>query len=157
LFRATASKSAPTLPSPASGGGSGRRAAARSGDAQAGFTLIEVLIAITVVAVSLTAIGSVMATTTRGVRSLEQHISLIESARTIANNLPARAQLATGSLNGEIYGNRWRIDVIPFAGGGIPPVADSEWLPQTIRIRVQSPTGGSLNLETIRLQPRQSP
>jgi general secretion pathway protein I len=124
--------------------------------AAAGFTLIEVLVAIAVVAVSLVAIGSVMATTTRGVRSLEQHIVLMESARTIATNLPPRAQLAAGSLAGDLYGNRWRIDVLPFSGGGIPPVADSQWLPQTIRIRVQSPTGAALGLETIRLSRRRT-
>jgi general secretion pathway protein I len=125
-------------------------------DARAGFTLIEVLVAISVVAVSLVAIGSVMATTSRGVRSLEQHITLMESARTIANNLPDRAQLASGSLAGDIYGNRWRIEVSPFVGGGIPVVPDSQWLPQTVRIRVQSPTGASLGLETVRLQRRRA-
>jgi general secretion pathway protein I len=122
----------------------------------AGFTLIEVLVALAVVSVSLVAIGSVMATTSRGVRSLEQHVSLMESARTIATNLPPRAQLAAGSLAGDIYGNRWRIDVAPFVGGGIPVVANSEWLPQTIRVRVQSPTGAVLGLETVRLQRRRT-
>jgi general secretion pathway protein I len=126
------------------------------GGATAGFTLIEVLVAIAVVAVSLTAIGSVMATTTRGVRSLEQHISLMESARSIANNLPARDQLTSGGLTGDIYGNRWRIEVSPFVGGGIPFVPDSMWLPQTVRIRVQSPNGATLNLETVRLARRRT-
>jgi general secretion pathway protein I len=127
-----------------------------SNHSTAGFTLIEVLVAIAVVAVSLVAIGSVMATTTRGVRSLEQHITLMESARSIANNLPPRAQLASGTLAGEVYGNRWRVDVFPYAGGGVPLVADSAWLPQTVRIRVQSPTGAALSLETVRLQRRRT-
>ena len=122
----------------------------------AGFTLIEVLVALAVVAISLVAIGSVMATTTRGVRSLEQHVSLMESARTIATNLPPRAQLVPGSLTGDIYGTRWRVDVVPFAGAGIPLVADSQWLPQTIRIRVQSPSGAFLGLDTVRLQRRRT-
>ena len=120
----------------------------------AGFTLIEVLIAIAVVSISLVAIGSVMATTTRGVRSLERHVSVMESARTIANNLPPRDQLAPGSLTGELYGNRWRIDVSPYLGGGIAPVRDSQWIPLTVRIRVQSPSGAVLGLETVKLQRR---
>jgi len=122
--------------------------------ATAGFTLIEVLIALAVVAISLVAIGSVTATTSRGVRSLEQHVSSMESARTIAANLPPRARLAPGSLVGDLYGNRWRIDVSPYAGGGIPLVANSQWIPQTIRIRMQMPSGAFLNLETVRLQRR---
>jgi general secretion pathway protein I len=124
--------------------------------ATAGFTLIEVLIAITVVAISLAAIGSVMATTTRGVRSLEQHVSLMESARTVAVNLPSRVQLAAGSLAGDMYGNRWQINVSPYLGGGIPAVPNSLWVPQTIRIRLQSPSGAFLSLETIRLQRRRA-
>ena len=39
---------------------------------EAGFTLIEVLVALAVVAVSLVAIGSVMSTNMRGVKALEQ-------------------------------------------------------------------------------------
>jgi general secretion pathway protein I len=123
-------------------------------DVTAGFTLIEVLIAIAVVAITLTAIGSVMATTTRGVRSLEQHVSLMESARTIAANLPPRAQLSPGRLTGDIYGNRWQLDVSPYVGGGIPVVPGSQWIPQTIQIRLQTPSGAFLSLETIRLQRR---
>lgn len=128
----------------------------KADDNTAGFTLIEVLVAIAVVAISLTAIGSVMATTTRGVQSLEQHVSLMESARTIAANLPPRGRLAQGAMSGDIYGNRWRIDVMPYTGGGIPLVADSLWLPQTIRIRVQSPSGAVLTLETVRLQTKRA-
>ena len=132
------------------------RAPRSSDGVTAGFTLIEVLIALAVATISLVAIGSVMATTTRGVRSLEQHVSLMESARTIATNLPPRAQLSLGSLTGDMYGNRWRIDVSPFLGSGIPLVADSPWFSQTIRIRVQSPSGAILGLETIRLQRRRA-
>jgi len=132
------------------------RAPSSHHDPTAGFTLVEVLVALAVVSISLVAIGSVMATTSRGVRSLEQHVSLMESARTIATNLPPRAQLTAGSLTGDIYGNRWRIDVAPFVGGGIPVVPDSQWLPQTIRVRVQSPTGAVLGLETVRLQRRRT-
>ena len=54
----------------------------------AGFTIIEVLFAIAVVAISLTAIGALTGVTTRGVRSLEQHVALVEAARTLAASLP---------------------------------------------------------------------
>ena len=45
----------------------------------AGFTIIEVLIALAIVAVSIVAIGSLMATNVRGVRSLEQHVALMQA------------------------------------------------------------------------------
>ena len=49
----------------------------------AGFTLIEVLVALAVVAVSLSAIGSLIAATIRGARSVDAHLALIETARAI--------------------------------------------------------------------------
>ena len=47
----------------------------------AGFTLIEVLVALSVVAVALAAIGSLIATTVRGARSLDLRLTMIETAR----------------------------------------------------------------------------
>ena len=47
----------------------------------AGFTLIEVLVALAVVAVSLSAIGSLIAVTVRGARSIGGHLALVETAR----------------------------------------------------------------------------
>lgn len=118
----------------------------------AGFTIIEVLVAIAVVAISLTAIGALIGVTTRGVRSLEQHVALVEAARTVAASLPPRAKLASGEITGDLYGNRWRMDVAPFFGSASAPAADSPWVPETISIRVQSPSGGTIGLETVRLQ-----
>lgn len=118
----------------------------------AGFTLIEVLVAITVVAMSLTAIGALTGVTTRGVRSLEQHVALVEAARTLAASLPSRTQLASGEITGDLYGNRWRMGVSPYFGGASAAASDSPWVPETISIRVQSPSGATISLETIRLQ-----
>lgn len=119
-----------------------------------GFTIIEVLVAIAVVAVALTAIGALTGVTTRGVRSIEQHVVLVETARTVAASLPARTQLVSGEVAGDLYGSHWRMGVSPFFGSGAPLVSDSLWIPATISIRVQSPSGAALSLQTIRLQPR---
>jgi general secretion pathway protein I len=120
----------------------------------AGFTLIEVLVSIAVVAITIGAIGSVTATATRGVQTLEQHLALVETIRTVASTLPARDQPVPGSLAGEIYGHRWRLDAVPYTGGGIAPIPDSPWFPETLKIRVQSPSGAVVGVETVRLQLR---
>lgn len=120
----------------------------------AGFTLIEVLVSIAVVAITIGAIGSVTATATHGVRTLEQHLALVETIRTVASTLPARDQRVPGSLAGEIYGHRWRLDAVPYTGGGIAPIPDSPWFPETLKIRVQSPSGAVVGVETMRLQLR---
>jgi general secretion pathway protein I len=128
---------------------------ASCGPAQtAGFTLIEVLVSIAVVAITIGAIGSVTATATRGVQTLEQHLALVETIRTVASTLPARDQPVPGSLAGEIYGHRWRLDAVPYTGGGIAPIPDSQWFPETFKIRVQSPSGAMVGVETMRLQLR---
>jgi general secretion pathway protein I len=120
----------------------------------AGFTLIEVLVALSVVAVSLVAIGSLIASTIRGVRSLDRHLALAETARAVMTGLPNRDELARGSLQGELADHRWRVDVSPFPIDNPQMLEQARWIPQTVVIRVQSPQGGILQLNTVRLKHR---
>lgn len=124
------------------------------GGKNAGFTILEVLIAITIVVTTLSAIGLLTGASTRGVRSVEQHVALVELARTVAADLPSLSQLPSNEAVGELYGGRWRVGISPFFGGA--PVPESPWIPVRVSIRVQSPSGTILNLETIRLQQRKS-
>jgi len=121
----------------------------------AGFTILEVLIAIAVVTIVLAAIGAVMATNTRGVRSLEQRVVLMETTRTVVAGLRSREPLAAGALAGEMHGNRWRIGASPMVDGPIVLDSRSTWIPQMITIRVQSPSGAAIDIKTVRLQRRQ--
>jgi general secretion pathway protein I len=122
------------------------------GDKNAGFTILEVLIAIAVVATTLTAIGALTGATTRGVRALEQHVVVVETARSVLASLQSSTPLSSSETAGELYGNRWRIGISPIAAGPIMP--DSPWVPATVTVRVQSPSGASLSVETVRLQPK---
>ncbi|MEA2991488.1 MAG: ral secretion pathway protein [Alphaproteobacteria bacterium] len=122
----------------------------------AGFTLIEVLVALSVVAVSLVAIGSLIATTVRGTRSIDQHLALIETARAIETALPERDQLVIGNLSGESSGHRWRVDVLPFISNFVDPRNAPSWVPQTVVVTVQSPSGSIFQIDTVRLRKRTS-
>jgi general secretion pathway protein I len=122
--------------------------------AVAGFTLIEVVVALALVAVALTAIGSLIATTIRGTRSIDQHLSLAETARAIEAALPGRDELKPGTSTGEMAGYRWRLDVLPFAASFVDPRLPSPWTPQTVVITVQAPGGPVLQINTVRLQRR---
>jgi general secretion pathway protein I len=117
----------------------------------AGFTIIEALVALALVAVILAAIAPLMAASHRGVRAVEQHIALVSAARSIENGLPDRDQLVPGILTGELAGNRWRVDILPFAAGAIDGGSPSRWMPQTVVITVRSPSGAMLRLNTVRL------
>jgi general secretion pathway protein I len=121
----------------------------------AGFTILEVLIALAVVAVSIVAIGSVMSTNVRGVRLLEQHVTLMQTARTVMTaGIPPRAELGPGALSGQIDDYRWTIDVGPMGEGWDLPGADAAWIPAIVRIRVRSPSGAVSDLRTVRLMHR---
>jgi len=118
-----------------------------------GFTLIEVLVALSVVAISLAAIGSLMAVTTRGARGVGLHLTLVETTRAIITALPERDQLVTGDFSGESAGHRWRVDVLPFYADFVDP-RQAAWMPQTVVVRVQSPSGKMLQVNTVRLRRR---
>jgi general secretion pathway protein I len=122
---------------------------------EAGFTILEVLIALAVVAVSIVAIGSVMSTNTRGVRVLENHVALMQTAQTVlATAIPPRPQLVPGSRSGQLHDFRWQVDVGPVGGDWDPGDADVAWIPELVTIRVRSASGATVDLKTVRLMHR---
>lgn len=126
-----------------------------------GFTIIEVLIALAVVAISVVAIGSVMSTNTRGVLSLERNVALMQTTRMImATKIPPRSALAPGTLSGEEGGYRWTIDIGPLGGDDADDDKDkdssADWIPELVRVRVRSPFGAVSDLRTVRLMARPS-
>jgi general secretion pathway protein I len=118
----------------------------------AGFTLIEALVALAVIAISLAVIGSVVAANVRGTITVDQRLSLLETARSVLTALPDRGDLTPGDTSGEMGGNRWRIDVLPFAADFVDPTQPTKWVPLDVVIRVESPAGEMLRLDTVRLQ-----
>jgi len=124
---------------------------AHSESATAGFTLVEALVALAVATLVLSAIAQLIGTSMRGVHSVEQHAELVAAARRIEAGLPDRQNLAPGGLSGEQAGYRWRLDVLPYTGGGVAMDPRSRWMPQTLLITVSSPSGATLRIDTVRL------
>jgi len=122
--------------------------------ASAGFTLIEALVALAVAAILLTAIGSLMAGNIRGSGRIEQHLGLVETMREVETGLPDRTSLSTGTLSGVMHGQTWSVNFAPFPGNFVNPRAAQFWIPQIIVMKVQSPSGALLQLETMRLARR---
>ena len=119
-------------------------------EGEAGFTILEVLIALAVVAIVVVAIGSVMSTNARGVRLMESHAAMIETAQAVlADAVPGHNEIAPENLAGQSGLFRWRIKIDPYTGG--LPGTDVKWIPERVRVRVQSPSGAAIDLETIRL------
>jgi general secretion pathway protein I len=122
---------------------------------EAGFTLIEALVALAIVAASLTSIGSVVATNIRGTGALGQRLALVETTRAILTDLPDREQLVSGSLRGEFANHRWQVDVLPFVADFIDPRRPGPWMPQSVVVNVRSPSGRVLRIDTVRLHHEQ--
>ena len=121
----------------------------------AGFTIIEVLIALAIVAVSIVAIGSVMSTNARGVRALESRVALMQTAQTVlATEVPPRKELRPGVRTGQLHDFRWQIDIGPVGGDWIVDNADVAWMPELVKVRVRAASGAAVELETVRLMQR---
>lgn len=121
-----------------------------------GFTMIEALVALSVIAISLAAIGSLVAGNVRSTRRVDDRLSVVETARAVLAGLPDRRSLAPGDFSGAMGDNHWRVDVLPFRANFVDPPRPGwvpQWVPQTVIIRVESPTGQELRVDTVRLMP----
>jgi general secretion pathway protein I len=122
-------------------------------DGAAGFTLIEALVALAIIAIVLGTIGSVIATTVKGTRSIDQRLALTGTAETLLADLPARAVLKPGRQSGELSGSRWRVDVAPMSVAGGNPATD-RFVPLTVNLRLQRADGSAIQVTTVKLVPR---
>jgi general secretion pathway protein I len=120
-----------------------------------GFTLIEALVALAIVAAVLGSIGTVIATSVKGTRGIDQRIQLSGTAESLLAALPARSLLKPGRQSGELAGHRWRIDVAPM---NVPVATDAaqtgRFVPLAVTMRLQAPGGPAMQVTTVRLVPR---
>jgi len=119
--------------------------------ASAGFTLIEALVALAILAVSVVAIGALMGSTARGSRQLEQHVAMLQAAyNALWLAFPSRSP-ASGTQSGASNEHLWRADIQPFAIDFGGPTGETAWVPQRVTLRVRSRSGATIDLETVRL------
>jgi len=114
------------------------------------FTLLEALSALAILMAGLAAIGALAHVTVRSTLHAEQHLAQISAARRIIAGLPGRNALPFGRLTGVLDGNRWRVDSTPVAVTGA--AGDTGWTPQGIVLLVRSPSGSTMEIDTIRLR-----
>ena len=124
-------------------------------DGTAGFTLIEALVALAIVAAVLSSIGAVIATTVQGTRSIDQRLALTGAAETLLAALPARNLLKPGRQSGELAGHRWRIDVSPLSAAVTGEAPQTQrFVPLAVNMRLQAPGGPAIQMTTVRLVPK---
>ena len=121
----------------------------------AGFTLIEVLVALAIVAAVLWSIGAVIATSVKGTRSIDQRLALTGAAETLLAELSARNLLKPGRQSGQLAGHRWRIDVSPMDTSLANDAPQNpRFMPLAVTMRLQAPDGPAILLTTVRLVPK---
>jgi general secretion pathway protein I len=123
-------------------------------DGEKGFTLIEALVALAIIAAVLSSIGSVIGTAVRGTRTIDQRLALGGAAETVLASLPPRNALKPGRQSGELAGHRWRIDVAPL--NAAVPDPQVRFVPLVVNMRMQAPGGAAIQVTTVRLVPKAS-
>lgn len=115
-----------------------------------GFTLIEALVALAIVAIVLSSVGLVVANAVKGTRTLEGRVGRLAAAKTMLSALPERNALVPGSVSGRLEGNDWRIDVSLYANSD-ERGPNVQWVPQLVVLAVRNPNSGDMTIETVRL------
>jgi general secretion pathway protein I len=123
-------------------------------DGTRGFTLIEALVALAIIAAVLSSISAVIGTTVKGTRSIDQRLALTGAAETLLAALPARNLLQPGRQSGELAGHRWRIDVAPLNLAPREVPETSRFVPLAVNMRLQAPGGPAIQVTTVRLVPK---
>jgi type II secretory pathway component PulJ len=113
----------------------------------AGFTVLEALVALTLAALVISAVSSLVATAVRGTWSSEAHFRGLQIARRIMAELPERDKLAPGITQGTTENTPWKLDVHPFHSDN----QLGRWRPQEIVLTVRPPGGGSIVVRTVRI------
>jgi general secretion pathway protein I len=88
--------------------------------AQAGFSLLEILVAFSILALSLGVLLEIFSTALRGVALSEHYTKAALLAESRLADLGADIALESGSFSsGEEEGYRWEVSVSPYAGGDL--------------------------------------
>jgi general secretion pathway protein I len=120
----------------------------------AGFTLVEALAALAVMSISMAAIGALANSSMRSGLYVERHLAQIETARKVITGMPSRRDLPAGSLTGVLDNHQWRIDSALLPNDLALANAKVVWDPQRIALRVLSPSGAAIEIDTVRLRKR---
>lgn len=114
--------------------------------ADRGFTLLEALVALAVLASGLAAVGQVGFTTVAAARHTQTRLFLAFAAREAFADMPDEAR--DGETEGVTGGLAWRLSASSF------PAAPSGrvWAPEAVRLVVAAPSGGTITVDTVRLR-----
>jgi general secretion pathway protein I len=120
---------------------------------EAGFTLVETLVALAVSAMIIAAIARLTYAGQRTALASERRVDAVETLRKVVAGLPSRSQLG-GALTGTLDGHAWRVEARAFSQApALPATARIAWTPMLVHVAVRGPAGDLIGLDMVRLRP----
>jgi prepilin-type N-terminal cleavage/methylation domain-containing protein len=118
---------------------------------QAGFTLLEALVALALILAFAAAIGPFLFQARRIIADAEGRLAAQALLRSLIDAPFDRSRLANAVRNGETAGLRWRIVTEPMPMPAAPSHEPPKWAPFRVIVSVSSDAGHVIAAETMRL------
>ena len=125
---------------------------ARVDSSAAGFTLIEALVAMSIIGIVLASLASLVAASARGTLLIETKLNTVADARAVFAALPGRGQLVEGRIWGSLPNGRWQVEASPYVSPDFKGLDHPAWIPEQVLVTVQPNTGSAIRLTTVRLR-----
>jgi prepilin-type N-terminal cleavage/methylation domain-containing protein len=119
---------------------------------EAGFTLLEVLVALAVTGFLLASIGSLAASSIRGTWEIESRLTSRATAQAVLATFPEGRPLKA-RYGGQSNSATWTLRVLPYPFSE----RDDNWEARELIVEVQPRRGAPFTLNAIRLVPRVRP
>ena len=123
----------------------------RAGRGSAGFTLLEALIAIVILALSLSALLQLYSTGLRGIASIDDNLRARLLAQSVMAEISYDRRLRPGRLQGRLDQFAWTLSVAPFDDGEPAPQQPAQWTLHRLVLTVTWPQGRRIELQTLRM------
>jgi general secretion pathway protein I len=126
----------------------------RRGRRQRGFTLIEIIVALAILAVALTALFQAFSSGLQATTATERQAAAVMLARSLLDRIGEDIPLAPGEKTGvSDDGQRWSIAIAPSPLIAPEHRADSPVLPFDVQVSVATDGRQPVTLTTLRLAP----
>jgi len=117
----------------------------------AGFTLLEALIAIVILALSLSALLQLYSTGLRGIASIDDNLRARLLAQSVMAEMSYDRRLQPGRLQGRLDQFAWTLSITPFDDGDPAPQQPGPWTLHRLALTVTWPQGRRIELQTLRM------
>jgi len=129
----------------------GRWLAARARGTARGFTLLEVLIAIVVLALSFSALMQSHSAGLRGVAMLDDHLQARLLAQSVMAEWGNDRALRPGTVRGGFDKFAWTLSIAPLEDSPAPRTAATTWTLYRLVLQVSWPRHRQIELQTVRM------